>query len=559
MHRFMSRRMVFRARRLVAFSLTTAALHAGVLQNADAAERPGIQTVAISGTAAPGNNPGTTITGVNYSGPSISPNGTLVFPGNLSNESTGIFAGTSPANLQLVAQQSQYAPGTAGQFLTGNTSPPINATNEIAAGAFLWPGVGGVGSNNDEGVWIGFPSAATLVAREGSPAPYPPGDKFGSFSGTFSTQAPVLNDQGLVAFQSGLQNSAGTPISGAVDWILYGGTLQPVIATGAPVTGQAPGTSFTSIGSPGLTATQQVLYSGAYSVPGGATGSGIWLATPGFTIPVAATGQSAPGTLGDTFASVSYRSTSDGTNVHANQVGGTIYFASIAGPGVTPGTNDQGVWIGGIGPSASVARQGDAAPGLPGDSFSSFSDTGISNVSIYGIMATVAGPGITSSNSTGIWTGQPGNLHLVIRNGDTIADGASAPLNVTGLDHFTMNDFGQILTQLADGSLVGTNHAGQLTIVARPGDQLEVAPGDFRTISLITPLAGGETVGGATALNDAGIVAFAATFTDGTSGAFTSAALTVPEPASCALAVTGLLGLVLLRRKFLRGANPSPA
>ncbi len=42
-----------------------------------------------------------------------------------------------------------------------------------------------------------------------------------------------------------------------------------------------------------------------------------------------------------------------------------------------------------------------------------------------------------------------------------------------------MNAHGQILTQTGNGTLLGTNEIGQLTIVARPGDSIQVAPAIF--------------------------------------------------------------------------------
>ena len=45
-----------------------------------------------------------------------------------------------------------------------------------------------------------------------------------------------------------------------------------------------------------------------------------------------------------------------------------------------------------------------------------------------------------------------------------------------------MNGIGEIVIQTRDGALLGTNTLGQLTIVARPGDSIQVSPGIFRTI-----------------------------------------------------------------------------
>jgi hypothetical protein len=234
--------------------------------------------------------------------------------------------------------------------------------------------------------------------------------------------------------------------------------------------------------------------------------------------------------------------------------GDTVFFGTITGPGVQSGVNNHGVWLA-LGPTGVpalntlVARQGDSAAGLPaGTTFSAFTDTGL-GVAQTAVLAQISGPGITAANNTGIWEGEPGNLHLVVRNGDSIADGSNAPLIVNGLSHFTMNSAGEMITQLGDSSIIGENAAHQLVVIARLGDSIQVAAGDFRTIQSIVTVAGGETSGGATALNDMGLVTFTAKFTDGSSGTLVSGALAVPEPSTVCLAALGALVLMAARRR----------
>ena len=110
-----------------------------------------------------------------------------------------------------------------------------------------------------------------------------------------------------------------------------------------------------------------------------------------------------------------------------------------------------------------------------------------------------------------------------------------------------MNEIGEMIAQLSDKTIIGANALGQLTVIARPGDSIQVAPGDFRTIQSILTVVGGETSGSATALNDVGFVTFTATFTDGSTGTFVSSALVVPEPASIVLATFGIAFLAVHR------------
>jgi hypothetical protein len=523
--------------------------------------RTGLSTVALSRMAAPGVS-GATFLDLTLSSPTIGVTGTVAFPAILtgSNTGTGIYAGNSPTNLSLVALQFAAAPGTSdGTFYSGSTSPPINALNEIAATGYLNIS-GDVTSSNSEGVWVGHPSVDTLVWRQGSPAPLPGGLFYGPISNTFSGYTPVLNVQGQIGFQTGLQNSSGAVVSGTVDWVTQGPQVFAVAQTGGPAVGLPPGATLTALGTPGLNDSGTVVYSGSFQSPLGpiSSGTGIWAANPAFTAPIALTGQIAPGVgpAAATFQTLGFRQTVYGTSAHLNATGQTIFFGTVSGAGIIPGTNDHGVWIGGNGLTALIARQGDAAPGLaPGTTFASFTDSGLGNGLSSAVLATVSGPGITAANNTGIWAGVPGNLHLVLRNGDSVPDGTSGPLPVAGLTHFTMNAPGEFITQLSNSAIVGENQLGQLVVVARPGDSIQVAPGDFRTITTIVSVLGGEVGSGATALNDLGQVTFTAKFADGSSGTFVSNALAVPEPASYLLAVLGLVALV--PRFWLRRRKPT--
>lgn len=512
--------------------------------------RTGLRTVAITGTAAP--SPAMAGDQFNsFETATIGPTGMIAFHSYLKSGSPGLFFGSSPQNLQTIATVDTIAPGTNAQFINSNWYLPINIGNEVVALATI--GGGDVTSKNGTGIWAGHPAADMLVMRQGSPVPLPTGQFFGPVFNTNFFYNPALNDGGQVAFQSGFQNSAGQVTSGAVaNWITFAGSLAEVAATGGPVPGQPPTATFTGLGTPGLNNSGTVIYSGTFQSASAAAATGIFAATPGFTAPIELSGLPAPGTApGVAFANVTFAEGS-GSQVHVNQFNQTIFYGTLNGPGVTPTVNDKGVWVGGVGssPVTLLARTGDAVPGLPaGATFTGFTDTGLSNtLNTGGILATITGanvqPGI---NDTGIWVGRPGNLHLVVRNGDVVPDGAN-PLTVALFTHFTMNGMGEILTQLRDGTLLGTNVLGQLTIVARPGDSIQVAPGDFRTISTIQFEISGNASGGPTQLNDSGLVSIAATFTDGTSGVFVSNALAVPEPSTLLLAA---LGIALCLRRSL--------
>jgi cysteine-rich repeat protein len=104
-----------------------------------------------------------------------------------------------------------------------------------------------------------------------------------------------------------------------------------------------------------------------------------------------------------------------------NATGAVAFLATIAGPGVSSSNNGT-VWAGAPGALELVARTGDPAPGTePGVVFDLFNFNAPPIISADGgtaFWARVRGPGITSANLAGIWRGTHGDLQLVAREGD---------------------------------------------------------------------------------------------------------------------------------------------
>jgi hypothetical protein len=124
-----------------------------------------------------------------------------------------------------------------------------------------------------------------------------------------------------------------------------------------------------------------------------------------------------------------------------------------------------------------------------------------------------------------------GNLSRPIfdRNGNVIGGGGG------GVDD--TNDIG----------IWATDVQGALELIAREGDLLEVAPSDFRKIASLDFASNtGNEDGRHSGFNDLGQIAFAAFFTDGSSGVFVSDLVAVPE--SGAYALLGTVAFGVLRR-----------
>src|SRR5262249_15116638 len=133
------------------------------------------------------------------------------------------------------------------------------------------------------------------------------------------------------------------------------------------------------------------------------------------------------------------------------------------------------------------------------------------------------------------WVGATSELTLVARRGDHAPD-TSSGVNFSDLDYPTLNSSGQVAFRAElTGSGVGTandrgiwatDETGALNLIARPGDQLEDALGDFRTLSDVNfSSASGNSDGRSSGFNNLGQLVFWAKFTDGSQGAFLSSAV----------------------------------
>ena len=138
--------------------------------------------------------------------------------------------------------------------------------------------------------------------------------------------------------------------------------------------------------------------------------------------------------------------------------------------------------------------------------------------------------GFTGPGSSGIWSEGSGTLSLIARPGDP-APGTGAGVVFAGLGNPGLNDTGQTtfwgvvggpgVNSTNDTGIWAEDPDGLLTLVAREGDLLEVAPGDQRTFAFLNLILGsGGEDGKSSGFNDQGEVAFQALFTDGASGVF---------------------------------------
>ena len=516
------------------------------------------ETHAISGQAAPGTEPGI-IFGTNLGTPTINAAGQIAFRGFLtgSNNSftrdAGIWAGAS-GNLRLVAREGSQAPGTEAGVIFNSSSftnilPVLNDAGQTAFSATLTGN--GVVSTNDTGYWseaagtIGNPG---LVVREGSQAPGTEAGVIFSSNG-LANPIPRFNDAGQIAFSSDLSGNGVDSSNVYGIWSEAAGAsgdLGLVVRSGTPAPGTDIGVNFSVFVSPSFNATGQTAFRAILTGPGvnDTNDRGIWSEAAGtngnFGL-VARKGNQAPGTA----AGVNFGDLRDPNSLGApsfNDAGQTAFRASLIGTGVD-GTNNSGIWSEAAGTNGSpglVARTGDPAPGTePGVNFSFLYDPVLNAAGQTAFRGALTGTGVDFTNNGGIWSeaaGSIGSPGLVARAGDS-APGTTPGVNFSNFDRPVLNNAGQIafFGLLTGTGVNGSNDRGiwvtdldeQIRLVIRLGDTIDIDDDpnneDFRTIngfSILKSSFVGSDSSQVTPFNDAGQIAFRASFTDGSSGIF---------------------------------------
>ncbi len=207
----------------------------------------------------------------------------------------------------------------------------------------------------------------------------------------------------------------------------------------------------------------------------------------------------------------------------------------------------MGIWHGFAGDLLLAAETNRPAP-VAGDSAVLFGDLSLPNINDRGdvsFQAVLTGDAVTSLDELSLWV-QPfapdQSLRLVARAGDH-APGTAEDVEFRAFSTHVLNASGHLaFTAVVGGPDVAVSAgnsqgiwaedvAGKLRLIAREGNALEVAPGDLRTIaSLSFQSNAGNSDGQPSGFNDEGVLAFGASFTDGSSGIFVSRLASVPEP-----------------------------
>jgi hypothetical protein len=455
--------------------------------------------------------------------------------------------------LHPVAQEGSQAPGTpAGVTFQSFGFPLISSTGETAFMAAL--AGAGVTSANNQGIWLERNGQLQLVAREGSQAlGVAAGVNYASFSDLSLTSGGRVAFIGRQLIGPGITTSNDGGI-----WADRGNGLQLAVREGNAAPGLPAGTVFGPFGFQGLSfgGNANLAFHSDVAGPGITTANdfGVWSQTASGTLNlVAREGNQAPGLpAGVVWQGVSISDPFQTPGTNSN--GDVAFIGQVVGGGIASTFNGAWSTVGGL---HLLAAEGFPIPGLPGIFASHFPSTEgnlQTPINTHGDVAfrlaiKSTAPGTSSTEAVvAIRNGVP---QVVAREGDTNPDLPGQPFRSFN-DLVMLNGAGRVAFR-ADGNLWAQDRSGALRLIVAPGDQLQIGPGDLRTVSLALLITGsGDDDGGRDSFIDNGKLAYYAKFSDGTDGMFVSDIATVPEPPGIALLELGSVMSCLLLMKTRR-------
>ncbi len=388
------------------------------------------------------------------------------------------------------------------------------------------------------------------MARDGDAAP---GLGSGIEFTMFQNHELRLNNNGRIAIKAYLSGTSNfgsvwaESSTGSLGLVAQDGEIAP--GTDMPWTGS----SFSEVA---FNDNGQVAFSGRVTLNPDFLG-GVWRGSPGEVSPVIVPNEPAPGTTSQ------FRS---GNSPQINNSGQVAFVGALVG---TSQGRDSGLWSEGRGNGLElIAREGDQAAGSTADVLYRFIQNPLINdAGDVAFFSTLSGAGVDSESDTGIWRSLASGetQQLAIEGGQavgtdvgvfyTIATGLSLHLNGQGRIAFASGLRGAGVTADNAAGLWAEDSKGELQLIARSGDLLEVVDEDgnvsFRTISTLSfasrVLNSGNGASKPSSFNDLGQIVFEASFTDGSNGVFVSNLVAVPEPS--ALCLLSLFGLSFFCRK----------
>jgi hypothetical protein len=474
----------------------------------------GSSTGLTDGDLAPGMPAGERFGGGGQDAAMIDENGKVLFRAQmLSNAGTALspaylqrayFYGDSKSSLASILRGGDPEPSgtipnailstsTSGNAFTG--APRITANGQIMFGASIWDFTGStITSTNDTVLYVGTPGNWQILAREGDAAPGCGGALYtASFAG-MSQQPTCINSLGYVLFQSSLgapavsANNAAwfTGVAGNVQLMLRKGDLAPGLEQVSALG------SVSQMNASGQVITDVTFLTGSGTTPvTNVNDKALWIYTPGFGIQqLLREGDACTPIPGANFGNAS-NSWQVGTGSTSFNDNAQFLINTNLNGAVTSNVNDRAMLILAPGSQTLVWRRGDLAPGAqiatPGATIDGANDASccLNNAGRVGFQGFLIGGGTTAANDTAIWTGTPGNLTMIAREGDVAPNTGGLLFGPTSGQFMVMNGAGQVLflNSLSDGvtSFWAWDPVLGLQCLHRGNMPVEVQPGVFRT------------------------------------------------------------------------------
>jgi hypothetical protein len=225
-----------------------------------------------------------------------------------------------------------------------------------------------------------------------------------------------------------------------------------------------------------------------------------------------------------------------------NSAGDVVFKATVAGPGVTT-SNDRAAWMVRSGVTELVLREGDPAPEAgPDEVVRAFILPAFNSDGVVGLSGGLSGPGVVDTNDEAVWSGEPGGLHMVLRESEA-APGFWDGVWVFSVSQPAMNEMGALAFRGSvegPGIVHGMNdpaiwavREGAIELLAGAAVDAPGAPPGTGPIALGTPL-----------LNEQGLCAF--------EGDLFGAGVTYDDASAVWSERGGVLAMVV------RGSDPAP-
>ncbi|MEO6279710.1 PEP-CTERM sorting domain-containing protein [Roseateles sp.] len=529
---------------------------------------PALKTVALTGWNAPDlaglkySSTDTNGAGATFSNPRVGNDGQITFTGRLAGpdvqyySDTATFVGLSGAPHLFLRSGVTPVPGLSsnqvwsGGFDAASNNPPLTRP-DVAGITVVKSGVFntfGGGASSSGGILQGTPAGYTVVALGGNAAPGVPGKTFNDI------KIQARGGQNIAYYASYAQGGSGLFISN-------GATSKFVTGFGVAAPGYAAGQGyvFNSVVGTSINANGQFIFAG--SIQQGTTflpnESPLYYGqADGSYQRLISGGDTTPGAAGFKVGSAT---------AYGIDSGGKALIRVASTANTSTATRDE-LYLAQPGSFQFLMNgKGYVVPGTPANTTVSVAGNVLRNASaqitftgqVLNVVGAVAGDGIFAK--------APGvnNVQAVaIRNGT--APGAG--LQFRSIDSIPLQDnAGDIVfaaTLMGAGINANNDQAyfvwkdGALSRLLGDGDQIQVMPGDFRTIGATGLTLDATHVLDLGNLDASGLFAFHATFTDGTGGVFTTQLSPVPEPGTAGMLAAGasLMALFLARRRNRRSA-----